>query len=73
MDKVIISGQERLEEMVFALRIHMWARPCGGNGVCVNDSWDVGKDRLEAMVFALIIHSMWARPGGVYNDLVKDS
>ena len=34
MDKVIISGQEWLEEMVFALRVHMWARPCGGNGLC---------------------------------------
>ena len=26
------------EEMMFALRIHnMWAKPCGGHGVCVND------------------------------------
>ena len=32
-----------------------------------------GQDRLEPMVFVLIIHSMWARPGGVYTDLAKDS
>ena len=39
MDTVIIFGQDRLEEMVFAIRIHnMCARSCGGNGVCVNDS-----------------------------------
>ena len=24
-------------------------------------------------MFVLIIHKMWARPGGVYNDFVKDS
>ena len=39
MDKVIICGQDRVEEMVFVLRIHsMLARLCGGNGDCVKDS-----------------------------------
>ena len=39
MDSFIIFGQDRLEEMVFVLKIHnMHARPCGGHGVCVNDS-----------------------------------
>ena len=39
MNEVIIIGQALLEEMVFVLRIHsMWAKPSGGNGVCVNDS-----------------------------------
>ena len=39
MDKVIIFGQDRLEEMVFVLRIHsMLARLCGGNCDFVKDS-----------------------------------
>ena len=38
MDNVSIFGQDQVEAMVFALRIQsMWARPCGGHGVCVND------------------------------------
>ena len=38
MDKVIISGKPAGGN-VCVLRIHiMWARPCGGNGVCVDDS-----------------------------------
>ena len=40
MNEVIIFGQALLEEMVFVLRIiqSLWAKPSGGNGVCVNDS-----------------------------------